>query len=193
MEVHKQYDLRSKGNVDNSKDKNTSTVVKKNIETQPKKTAEKTNILTKKLDMNKDKSVQPNVEQSTHSTLASGPNRTIPITSPNKFQQIKIAKKNSIEKTDVNMNKPIVPFSLEGEISKLKITIPLAELVTQEVYKNQVLKALNLGSYTDTLNLTDDKPELLFGPEVEGKYQEVVVPPFYVSLNIHEKFYIMPC
>ena len=49
------------------------------------------------------------------------------------------------------------------------------------------MKALNLGSDTDTLNLIDDKPELLFGPEVEGKYQEGVVPSFYVSLNIHEK------
>ena len=37
------------------------------------------------------------------------------------------------------------------------------------------------------MNLTDDKPELLFGPKVEGKYQEGAVPPFYVSLNIHEK------
>ena len=50
------------------------------------------------------------------------------------------------------MNKSIIPFSFEGEIAKIKITIPLAELVTQEVYKNQVLKALNLGSDTDTLN-----------------------------------------
>ena len=85
------------------------------------------------------------------------------------------------------MTKSIVPFSLEGEISKIKITISLAKLVTQEVYKNQVLKALNLGSDTDKLNLIDDKPELLFGPEVEGKYQEGVVPPFYVSLNIHDR------
>ena len=68
MEVHKQYDLRSKGSIDNSKDKNTSTAVKKNAENQPKKIAEKTNILAKKLDLNKDKSVQPNVEQSTPST-----------------------------------------------------------------------------------------------------------------------------
>ena len=37
------------------------------------------------------------------------------------------------------------------------------------------------------LNLVDDKPELLFGPKVEGKYQEGAVPPFYVSLNIHDK------
>ena len=37
------------------------------------------------------------------------------------------------------------------------------------------------------LKLIDDKPQLLFGPEVEGKYQEGVVPPFYVSLNIHDR------
>ena len=37
MEVHKQYDLRSKGNVDNLKDKNTNTAIKKNTETQPKR------------------------------------------------------------------------------------------------------------------------------------------------------------
>ena len=68
------------------------------------------------------------------------------------------------------MNNSIIPFTLEGEIAKIKIAIPLAEIVTQEVYKNQVLKALNLGSDTDTLNLIDDKPKLLFGPEVEVKY-----------------------
>ena len=41
-EVHKEYDLRSKGSLDNSKDKNTSTAVKKKTENQPKKTVEKT-------------------------------------------------------------------------------------------------------------------------------------------------------
>ena len=112
MEVHKQYDLRSKGNIDNSKDKNTNIAVKKNTETQPKRTAEKTNILTKKPDINKDKSVQKDVEQSTPNTSTTGPNKTVPITSPNKVQKIKIAEKNSIEKTNVNTNKSIVPFSL---------------------------------------------------------------------------------
>ena len=65
--------------------------------------------------------------------------------------------------------------------------MPLAELVTRDVYRNQVFKAFNIGNDTDTLNLTDDKPKLLLGLEVEGKYQEGVVPPFYVSLNIHDK------
>ena len=40
---------------------------------------------------------------------------------------------------------------------------------------------------TYTLNFSDDKPKYLFGPEVEGKFQEGGVPPFYVSLNIHDK------
>ena len=117
MEVHKQYDLRRKGNIDNLKDNNTNTAINKNTETQPKKKAKKTKILTKKPDINKDRSVEPNVEQSTPSTSASGPNKIVQITSPNKVQQIKIAEKNSIEKTDVNMNKPIVPFSLEGVLA----------------------------------------------------------------------------
>ena len=87
------------------------------------------------------------------------------------------------------MTKTSVPFSLEGEIAKIKITIPLVELITQDVYKKQVLKALNMGSDTDTLNFAYDKPKLLFGPEVEGKYQEGTVPPFYVNLNLHDKIF----
>ena len=187
MEVHKQYNLRSKGSPEISNDKNTSTVVKKTSENQPKKTASNTNIVAKKIDINKDKNSQQSVEQSCPSTSASGPNKSVPNNSSKKFQQIKIAKRVVNEKTDVNMSKTIVPFSLEGEISKIKITIPLPELATQDVYKNHVLKALNIGSDIDTLKLIDDKPELLFGPEVEGKYQEGAVPPFYVSLNIHDK------
>ena len=62
MEVHKKYDLRSQGNVVNLKDKNTNTAVEKNAEIQPKRIAEKTNILTKKPDINKGKSVQQDVE-----------------------------------------------------------------------------------------------------------------------------------
>ena len=91
------------------------------------------------------------------------------------------------DKIDVNIPRTLAPFSFEGEISKIKINIPLTELVTQDVYRSQVLKALNIGNDTNILNLTDEKPELLFGPKVEGKYQEGDVPPFYVSLNIHEK------
>ena len=54
------------------------------------------------------------------------------------------------------------------------------------MYGSQLLKYLNIGENVDSVNLNDDKPKLLFGLEVEGKFQEGVVPPFYVSLNIHD-------
>ena len=37
------------------------------------------------------------------------------------------------------------------------------------------------------MNVFDDQPELIFGPEVNGKSLEGGIPPFYVSLNIHDK------
>ena len=100
---------------------------------------------------------------------------------------IQIAAKPVSHKTDLNLPKTQTPFSIENEISKITISIPLTELVGQDVYRSQVLKALNIGENANTVNLNDDKPELLFGPEVEGKFQEGGVPPFYVSLNTHDK------
>jgi hypothetical protein len=73
------------------------------------------------------------------------------------------------------------PFSLEGELAKVKIPSPLSELMNKDVYRSQVIKALTIepdigtkaltiGSvnHSDTLNLIDDQPELLFGPEFDG-------------------------
>ena len=40
------------------------------------------------------------------------------------------------------------------------------------------------------MNLFDDQPELIFGPNVNGKPLEGGIPHFYISLSIHEK--IMP-
>ena len=57
MEVHKQYNFRSKGSPEISNDKNTSTVVKKTLENQPKKTASNTNTVAKRTDINKDKTI----------------------------------------------------------------------------------------------------------------------------------------
>ena len=51
------------------------------------------------------------------------------------------------------------------------------------------MKALSIEDNNDTVNLNDDQPELIFGPKIEGRYQEGPVPPFYVSLNVHEIFF----
>ena len=86
--------------------------------------------MAKKADLNKEKISQQSVDPSCPSTSASGPEKFVQNNSPNKTQQIRIAEKNTCEKTDVNMSKKLTPFILEGEISKIKISIPLAELVT---------------------------------------------------------------
>ena len=54
-------------------------------------------------------------------------------------------------------------------------------------YKAQITETLSIAKGEDAVNLNDDQPELLFGPEVDGKHQQWGVPPFYISLNIHDK------
>lgn len=49
------------------------------------------------------------------------------------------------------------------------------------------MKATSIGENIDTVNVSDDQPEIFFGPEVDAKIQEGDVPPFYFSLTIHDK------
>jgi len=79
------------------------------------------------------------------------------------------------------------PFNLETKIGKLKIAIPLSELARHEVYREKINKSLQIPENRDVVNVLDDQPELLFGHEVNGKTGNGGVPPFYVSLNIHDK------
>ena len=39
---------------------------------------------------------------------------------------------------------------------------------------------------SDMVNVSDDHPELLFGPIVDGDLEDSEVPPFYLSLKIHD-------
>ena len=63
----------------------------------------------------------------------------------------------------------------------------MIELVKNESYKEQNIETLNIGESKDVVNLNDDQPELLFGPEVNGKHQQGGIPPFYISLNFLDK------
>ncbi len=79
------------------------------------------------------------------------------------------------------------PFDLEAEVGKLKIAILLAELAKHDIYKQQIKKSLQLTRDKDNANVLDDTPELLFGPEVDGKIAGIGILPFYVSLHIPDK------
>ena len=45
---------------------------------------------------------------------------------------------------------------------------------------------LKVQESTNTVNLLDDHPTIMFGPRVESIDNEEV-PPFYISLRIHDK------
>lgn len=60
-------------------------------------------------------------------------------------------------------------------------------MAKHEVYRKQINRSLKILENKDAVNVLEDQPELLFGPEVNGKTTNGGVPPFYVSLNIHEK------
>ena len=77
-------------------------------------------------------------------------------------------------------------FSLENEISKLKISIPLTEIMKNSSYRGQVSKILNFDPMLDMVNVEDDQPELIFGPALDGQSPDSDVPPFYISLRLHE-------
>ena len=164
LQVREQYELMSKKNQENSK-------------TKPGKHREKDNQDT-------EKQSQPT---SSTSASVSTPDKIVPNPVHSEKSQSDSAAKAVANKTELSTLKTQSTFNLESEIAKIKISVPLSELATQDVYKGQILKALNLGENNDTVNLNDDQPALLFGPKIEGKFQEGVVPPFYISLNIHEK------
>ena len=63
-------------------------------------------------------------------------------------------------------------FSLENEISKLKVSVPLTEIVKNDHYKVQVSKFLRFDQMSDMVNVSDDHPELLFGLVVDGDLED---------------------
>jgi len=77
-------------------------------------------------------------------------------------------------------------FNLENEIAKLKVSIPLTELMKKNNYKGQVSKILNLDPSSDMVNMEDDRPEFIFGLALEGQSQDSDVAPFYISLRVHD-------
>ena len=47
-------------------------------------------------------------------------------------------------------------FNLENEISKLKVSMPLTELVKNSAYKSQVSKVFPIDSVSDMVNVEDE-------------------------------------
>jgi hypothetical protein len=66
--------------------------------------------------------------------------------------------------------------------------VPLTELIKHGEFKKRfsdLLKSEASGLSTDYINLQDERPAVILGPMVE--YIDDSSPPFYTSLNIHDK------
>jgi hypothetical protein len=84
--------------------------------------------------------------------------------------------------------KPFPSYSFEHEIQKIRILVPLSELVKNEDFKRSLSKLLQSESplpSTDSVNLQDEKTVVVLGPMVEDRDDSS--PSFYTSLNIHDK------
>ena len=172
MQVREQYELRSKKGLDNSKPKAFEVTIKKRPEKTSKVTAESKKSAAESSGKNKEKDNQNTDKQgkptSSTSNAVSAPDKTVTNTVHSENQHTDSSTKVVANKTDLSITKSQSPFNLESEITKIKISVPLSELATQDVYKGQILKALKLGENNDTVNLSDDQPTLLFGP-IDGK------------------------
>jgi hypothetical protein len=85
-------------------------------------------------------------------------------------------------------DKNVYVFNLEHEINKIKISVPLLELMKTKPFRKTVPKALQAPThvtFSNTVNLEDENPAITIGPHIEDKID--ASPPFYISLNIHDK------
>ena len=90
------------------------------------------------------------------------------------------------------VNKAIGGFNLEHELNKIKILVPLTELIKNKSYREAAFKnfktAVNLVP-SDEVNLQYENPTIIVGsrtfdqPFDNSEYP----PPFYVTLTVHEK------
>jgi hypothetical protein len=112
--------------------------------------------------------------------------------SVNKLTENQSAQTNKLEKKESEVSTKETDkggggFSLENEINKIKIPIPLVELAKNHVYRKQITKMIgfsDLESHSDVINLEYDKPNITFGPHFEGARDTVA--PFYITLNVHD-------
>jgi hypothetical protein len=84
--------------------------------------------------------------------------------------------------------KPPSYFNFEHEIQKIRIPVPLSELVKHEDFKRSLSKLLQSEPSchsTNSVNIQDENPAVILGPLIEDRDDSS--PPFYTYLNIHDK------
>lgn len=120
----------------------------------------------------------------------------LPKASPSKEKELpkesipkeKDLQKEEIKKDLVTIERPTPPFSLQNEISKIKIFFPFNEILRYCEYRGQLSKMIKSEEAFDSLNLQDARPKIMFGPWAQTSVKSEDVPPFYIIVRIHDMF-----
>jgi len=97
-----------------------------------------------------------------------------------------MSKEKEREEIPVKEAEKTPSFSLENEFSKLKVSIPLTEIMKNNSYRGRISKMLNLDPMSNMVNVEDDQLEMIFRPSTNGESHDSDVPPFYISLRLHD-------
>jgi hypothetical protein len=102
-----------------------------------------------------------------------------------------VKKPTKVSTAEINeLEDNVSSFSLEHEINKTKIYVPLLELMKIEPFRKNVLKAMQSPAQVtslDTINLEDENPVITIIPHIEDRTD--TSPLFYISLNVHDKIF----
>jgi hypothetical protein len=85
-------------------------------------------------------------------------------------------------------DKTSLSFNLKEKKKKIKIPIPLVELMKNESFKKKKMSTLYprcTSESANILNIQYNQPTIVLGPIIEDR--DEICPPFYISLNIHDK------
>ena len=107
-----------------------------------------------------------------------------------------VAKEKDLQKEEIKrdlIERSAPPFNLQAEISKVKIAIPFNEIIRIPEYRGKLSHMIKSEETSDTLNLQDDKPKIMFGPRLKH--------PSNLKMSLHSTstllymtcFCTMPC
>ena len=130
----RQYKLRSKKSQETPKPKYSEVIIKKIPQKTSKETAESNKSTAESAGKNKEKDNQQIDKQSqptsSTSTAVSAPDKTVPNPVHNENHHTDSTTKAVANKTELNFSKSQSTFTLESEIAKIKISVPLSEMAT---------------------------------------------------------------
>jgi hypothetical protein len=144
------------------------------------RTSNRYNLISRRKEGDLDSSYQP--------LIAENPTKTTTATTKEKKTQSASPAARELVIEVREAPKPTPSFNFYHDTQKIRILVPLSQLVKNEDFKRSLSKLLQSKSPqppSDSVNLQYEKPTIILGPMVEDRDDSS--PPFYTSLNTHDK------